>query len=165
MPVVSSDVLRKRLAGVDVSARARPEHYTKDFTRAVYLSLAREALARLESEKNIEVIAEADDLTGAAHHVHGHRPHVLVLDLGMCGMSSLQKIGQLRERVPDTQIVIVAMEENPAFAQRALAAGAIGFVWKDLCATTRPAECVRFRREPWGAAAGARPRACRWHPS
>jgi two-component system response regulator NreC len=73
----------------------------------------------LESEKNIEVIAEADDLTGAVAHVHGHRPHVLVLDLGMSGMSSLQTIGQLRERVPGTQIVVVTMKENPAFAQRA----------------------------------------------
>lgn len=96
----------------------------------------------LENEHNIEVIAEADDLEGAAHHVHGHRPHVLVLDLGMCGMSSLQTIGQLRERVPDTQIVIVTMEENPAFAQRALAAGALGFVWKDRADTDLP-EAVR----------------------
>lgn len=96
----------------------------------------------LESEKNIEVIAEADDLTGAVAHVHGHQPHVLVLDLGMSGMSSLQTIGQLRERAPDTQIVVVTMEENPAFAQRALAAGALGFVWKDRADTDLP-EAVR----------------------
>jgi two-component system, NarL family, response regulator NreC len=106
-------------------------------------ALMRRSLRRLlESEHNIEVIAEADDLTSAAVHVHGHRPHVLVLDLGMAGMSSLQAIGQLRERVPDTQIVVVTMEENPAFAQRALAAGAIGFVWKDRADTDLP-EAVR----------------------
>ena len=96
----------------------------------------------LESEQNIEVVAEADDLTGAAAHVHGQQPHVLVLDLGMSGMASLQTIGQLRERVPDTQIVVVTMEENPAFAQRAIAAGALGFVWKD-CADTDLLEAVR----------------------
>src|SRR5579871_5269351 len=96
----------------------------------------------LESENNIEVIAEAEDLTGAVADVHGHRPHVLVLDLGMSGMSSLQTIGQLRERVPDTQIVVVTMEENPAFAQRALAAGALGFVSKDR-ADTDLLEAVR----------------------
>jgi two-component system response regulator NreC len=67
---------------------------------------------------------------------------VLVLDLGMSGMSSLQTVGQLRERVPDTQIVIVTMEENPAFAQRALAAGALGFVSKDHADTDLP-EAVR----------------------
>ncbi len=96
----------------------------------------------LESEQNIEVVAEADDLTGAAAHVHGQQPHVLVLDLGMSGMASLQTIGQLRERVPETQIVVVTMEENPAFAQRAIAAGALGFVWKD-CADTDLLEAVR----------------------
>ena len=67
---------------------------------------------------------------------------MLVLDLGMSGMTSLQTIGQLRERVPDTQIVVVTMEENPAFAQRAIAAGALGFVWKD-CADTDLLEAVR----------------------
>lgn len=106
-------------------------------------ALMRSSLRRLlENEKNIEVIAEADDLTGTVENVHGRRPHVLVLDLAMCGMSSLQTIGQLRERVPDTQIVVVTMEENPAFAQRALATGALGFVWKD-CAETDLPEAVR----------------------
>jgi hypothetical protein len=57
LPVVSSDVLRKRLAGVALSERARPEHYTEDFTRAVYLSLAREALARLEGRGGVIVDA------------------------------------------------------------------------------------------------------------
>ncbi len=57
LPVVSSDVLRKRLAGVALSERARPEHYTQDFTRAVYLSLAREALARLEGHGGVIVDA------------------------------------------------------------------------------------------------------------
>ncbi len=57
LPVVSSDVLRKRLAGVAVSERARPEHYTQDFTRAVYVSLAREALARKEGRGGVIVDA------------------------------------------------------------------------------------------------------------
>ncbi len=106
-------------------------------------ALMRRSLRRLlESEQNIEVVAEADDLTGAAHHVHGQQPHVLVLDLSMSGMSSLQTISQLRERVPDTQIVVVTMEENPAFAQRAITAGALGFVWKDR-ADTDLLEAVR----------------------
>ena len=50
-------MLRKRLAGVALSERARPEHYTEEFTRAVYLSLAREALARLEGRGGVIVDA------------------------------------------------------------------------------------------------------------
>jgi uncharacterized protein len=57
LPVVSSDVLRKRLAGVALGERARPEHYTEEFTRAVYLSLAREAPARLEGRGGVIVDA------------------------------------------------------------------------------------------------------------
>jgi two-component system capsular synthesis response regulator RcsB len=34
----------------------------------------------------------------------------------------------LRERVPATQILALTMEDDPVFAQRAFAAGAVGFV-------------------------------------
>jgi two-component system, NarL family, response regulator NreC len=77
----------------------------------------------LEGQEGVEVIAEADDLSSAVRHVHGHRPHVLVLDLRMPGGSSIEAIGRLRERAPDTQVVVLTMEEKPVFAQQALACG------------------------------------------
>jgi two-component system response regulator NreC len=92
----------------------------------------------LDSEEDLEVIAEADDIAGVTHQVQGGEPHVLVLDLGMPGGSSIQAIGRLRERVPDTQIVVTTMEDDPVFAQRALAAGAIGFVSKELADAELP---------------------------
>ncbi|HWY90609.1 MAG TPA: AAA family ATPase [Solirubrobacteraceae bacterium] len=76
LPVVSSDVLRKRLAGVALGERARPEHYTEEFTCAVYLSLAREALARLEGRGGVIVDAtchtrrERAALFGLLRHEH-----------------------------------------------------------------------------------------------
>jgi two-component system response regulator NreC len=85
----------------------------------------------MDDEEDVEVVAEADDLVAVARHVRGHEPHVLVLDLGMPGGSTIETIGRLRERSPDTQIVVMTMEENPVFAQRAFAAGALGFVAKD----------------------------------
>jgi two-component system, NarL family, response regulator NreC len=129
--------------GVSVDAASLPEAETIEVVVADDHALMRRSLRRLlESEQNVRVIAEADDLTGAVAHVRGRRPHVLVLDLGMCGVSSLQTIGALRERTPETQIVVVTMEENPAFAQRALAAGALGFVSKDRAEVDLP-EAVR----------------------
>jgi two-component system response regulator NreC len=44
--------------------------------------------------------------------------------------SSIETISRLRERVPETEIVVLTMEESPLFARRALDAGAIGFVLK-----------------------------------
>jgi two-component system, NarL family, response regulator NreC len=85
----------------------------------------------MDGEDGVEVVAEADDLASVARHLQSHVPHVLVLDLRMPGGSTIEAIGQLRERAPDTQIVVMTMEENPVFAQRAFAAGALGFVAKD----------------------------------
>ncbi|HTU78437.1 MAG TPA: response regulator transcription factor [Solirubrobacteraceae bacterium] len=96
----------------------------------------------LDGEDGVEVVGEADDLAAVGRQVHGHRPQVLVLDLGMPNGSSIATIGRLRERASDTQIVVMTMEENPAFAQRALAAGALGFIAKDRADTELP-EAVR----------------------
>jgi two-component system response regulator NreC len=85
----------------------------------------------LDADEGVEVVGEAEDLTTVMRHVHGHRPHVLVLDLGMPDGSSIEAIRRLREEVPETEIVVLTMEESPAFAQQALDAGAIGFVLKD----------------------------------
>ncbi len=85
----------------------------------------------LDDEKGIGVIAEADDIAGATRHVLGHEPHVLVLDLNMPGGSSIATISRLRERAPATKVVVMTMEADPVFAQRAFAAGALGFVAKE----------------------------------
>jgi two-component system response regulator NreC len=112
----------------------------------------------LEGEPDVDVIAEAGDLASLVRQVDGHQPQVLVLDLGMPDGSSSEAIRQLRERVPEMQIVIVTMEENPVFAQRALAAGAIGFVLKDLADEELP-EAIRLaaRGEPFLSPLRARP--------
>jgi two-component system response regulator NreC len=85
----------------------------------------------LDGEDGVEVIAEAEDTAAAVRHVHDHKPHVLVLDLHMPGGSRIETIGKLRERAPDTHVVVLTMEDNPLFAQHALATGALGFVLKD----------------------------------
>jgi two-component system, NarL family, response regulator NreC len=96
----------------------------------------------LDCEQDVQVVAEAGDLRGASQHVYGSMPHVLVLDLEMPGGSSIEMIRQLRKRVPATEIVVLTMERSPAFAQRAIDAGAIGFVLKDRADSELP-EAVR----------------------
>jgi two-component system response regulator NreC len=85
----------------------------------------------LESESDLEVVAEAGDVEDAQRYVRGHRPAVLVLDLNMPGGSSLEAIPDIREHSPDTQIVVLTMQQEPAFARHALSAGAIGYVLKE----------------------------------
>jgi two-component system response regulator NreC len=85
----------------------------------------------LDSETDFEVVAEASDVDGAARYVRGHHPDVLVLDLNMPGGSSLDAIPEIRAESPDTQIVVLTMQQEPAFARQALGAGALGYVLKE----------------------------------
>jgi two-component system, NarL family, response regulator NreC len=85
----------------------------------------------LDSESGLEVVAEASDVETAGRYVRGHHPTVLVLDLNMPGGSSLQAIPKIRAHSPDTQIVVLTMQQEPAFAREALSAGAIGYVLKE----------------------------------
>jgi two-component system response regulator NreC len=84
----------------------------------------------LEAEGGFEVVAEAEDVASARRYVRARRPAVLVLDLNMPGEPSLAAIPGLREEFPATQIVVLTMQDDPAFAREALRAGAAGFVLK-----------------------------------
>jgi DNA-binding NarL/FixJ family response regulator len=85
----------------------------------------------LDAEDDIETIAEADDLQATLRHIQGERPHVLVVGLGMLGGSARETIGRLRARAPETQVVLLTMDESALVAQHVLACGALGFVLKD----------------------------------
>jgi two-component system response regulator NreC len=97
----------------------------------------------LDSEPGFEVVAETGDVDGAQRYVRGHHPAVLVLDLNMPGGSSLEAIPAMRAESPQTQIVVLTMQDEPAFARQALAAGAIGYVLKE-AADTELVEAVRL---------------------
>jgi two-component system response regulator NreC len=85
----------------------------------------------LEDERGIKLTGEAVDLESTTQVVIERQPDVLVLDLRMPDGSAIEILGELRAKSPQTRVVIVTMEDAPEFAQRALAAGANGFVLKD----------------------------------
>lgn len=82
----------------------------------------------LTSEDGIAVVGEAGDLRSAIRHVKAHEPHVLLLDLRIPGGSSIEAIRRLHAEAPETEIVVVTMEESPVLAQEAIDAGAVGYV-------------------------------------
>jgi two-component system response regulator NreC len=85
----------------------------------------------IEHEDGLQVVAEAGTVPDAERMTRTHRPSVLVLDLTMPGGSGLDAIPRLREDAPETAIVVLTMQDEPAFARRALQAGALGFVLKE----------------------------------
>jgi two-component system response regulator NreC len=100
----------------------------------------------LDREDGMEVVAEATDIPGVMRHVPAHLPHVLVLDVRLPNGSTIETIRGLRHGAPDTEIVVLTMEESPAFAERALEAGAAGFVLKDRADAELPIAIRRAAR-------------------
>jgi two-component system, NarL family, response regulator NreC len=85
----------------------------------------------LESEPGIEVVAEAGDIDTTIAAVERHRPDVLVLDLHMPGESSLPAIPRLRERCPETRVVVLTAQRDPSYAGEAMRLGTAGYVPKE----------------------------------
>jgi two-component system response regulator NreC len=82
----------------------------------------------LGGEADLEVVAEAPDVSTVVRRVHGGLSQVLVLDVGMPGQASIEMLRLLRRQVPQTRIVVRSASSDPIFARRALAAGATAIV-------------------------------------
>jgi two-component system response regulator NreC len=85
----------------------------------------------LDREEGFEVVAEAGDVADARRYVRAYHPDVLILDLNMPGDPSLPAIPNVLEESPGTRVVVLTMQEDPAFAREALQSGASGYVLKE----------------------------------
>jgi two-component system, NarL family, response regulator NreC len=97
----------------------------------------------LEAESGFQVVAEAGDVPTTERRIAAYHPRVLILDLNMPGESSLTAIPRLRASSPETNIVVLTMQNDPAFAREALRAGATGYVLKE-AADTELVQAVRM---------------------
>jgi len=100
----------------------------------------------LDLEDDLEVVAEAGDLETAARAVLAHRPDVLIVDVRMPDGWSAGRIRRLRAECPSTGIVVITMHLSALFAERALDAGALGFVLKDTADQELPTAVRRVAR-------------------
>lgn len=90
----------------------------------------------LEAEPDFAVVAEASDAETATRYALGHKPTALVLDLNMPGpVTAIDSIPAILERSPGTVVVVLTMQDEPAFARSALQAGARGYVVKQAAAS------------------------------
>jgi two-component system response regulator NreC len=85
----------------------------------------------LEAEQDLAVIGEASNVQEVQAVLREAAPAVLVLDLHMGPELSLATLSDLRAASPATAVVILTMDDDPAFVQPAWAAGAAGYVLKE----------------------------------
>ena len=92
----------------------------------------RKGLKSLLSEKaHIEVLAEADDGDETLRKASQYKPHIVIMDIGMPKMDGIEATRQIRERLPDTEVVILSMHAKKAYIDQVHKAGAKGYVLKD----------------------------------
>jgi len=86
----------------------------------------------IEQEPDLHVCCEAGDRQDALNLVEAAPPDVLVMDIstGDHGASGLEMIRQVRAAAPGTAILIFSIHDETVFAERAIRAGASGFLMK-----------------------------------
>jgi two-component system response regulator NreC len=83
----------------------------------------------LEGTGRFEIVGEAAEVVEALDQARALRPEVVVLDLALRDGSGLDAIAELREL--GARIVILSMQDEPAYARKAFELGAQGYVVKD----------------------------------
>lgn len=91
----------------------------------------REALRRaVERRMGMEVVAEAGSNEEALRLVEEHGPDVAIVDLSLSDGLSFGLIEALRGERPETSLLVFSMYEEEVYAERALRAGASGYIMK-----------------------------------
>ena len=84
----------------------------------------------LSNIENISVVAETNTGEDAITLSREHNPDVIVMDLSLPGMSGIEAIRRIVKDNNDIKILVFTMHEEVIFVERALQAGAIGYMTK-----------------------------------
>ena len=91
----------------------------------------RKGLAHLINEEpDMEVCGEAEDVPAAKKLIAGLAPDMVIVDLTLKGASGLELIRYIHELQPALPILVISMHDESAYAERALKAGARGYIMK-----------------------------------
>jgi DNA-binding NarL/FixJ family response regulator len=107
--------------------------------------LVRQGLrAVLSAERDLDVVAEADNGHDAVRLCLEHRPGVILMDLQMPGLHGIEAARQVRRGAPDTAVLILTMFDDDDTVFAAMSAGASGYLLKgadgaDIIAAVRAA--------------------------
>jgi DNA-binding NarL/FixJ family response regulator len=94
--------------------------------------LFRERLCQLiNNEPDLQVCGEAETAENAVHLVHAARPDLAIVDITLKGSSALEFTKTLRALSINLPILVLSMHDESLYAERALRAGAMGYITKN----------------------------------
>jgi DNA-binding NarL/FixJ family response regulator len=94
-------------------------------------TMFREGLRQLiERDPDITVCGDAADASAAMEGIQATRPDLVIVDISLGGTSGIDLIKLIKKEYEEMPILVVSMHDESLYAERALRAGAMGFVMK-----------------------------------
>lgn len=84
----------------------------------------------IASEPTLEVCGEADSMEAALRALRSTEANLALVDLSLADGHGLELIRAMREIAPDVAVLVLSMHDEMLFAERALRAGARGYIMK-----------------------------------
>jgi len=94
-------------------------------------TMLRQSLRRALTERGLDVVGEAGDGEDAARLAIELHPDVVLMDVSMPVLDGVEATRVIRDRAPAVQVVILTMHADKGVLDRAIRAGAVGYLVKD----------------------------------
>ncbi len=105
--------------------------------------MLRDGLRRSLTDEGFEVVGEASDGFEAIDKAGELRPEVVLMDVTMPNCDGVEATRRIRATLPDVKVVMLTMHADKDVLQRAIQAGASGYLVKD-CSLDEIADAVRM---------------------
>jgi DNA-binding NarL/FixJ family response regulator len=116
-----------------MNAKAQLDAQTKKY-RVLLIDdhpIVRQGLALLiEREADLSVCGEADGAHSAFHAIETLRPDIVLLDISLNGPDGLEVLKEIRMKSGSLPVLILSMHDESIYAERAMRAGANGYIMK-----------------------------------
>jgi DNA-binding NarL/FixJ family response regulator len=110
----------------------KPEHPKRRIFLVDDHPLVREHLtALLQRERDLEVCGEAADAPSALALITQRQPDLVILDISLKHSHGLELLKDLRSVQRDIPVLVLSMHDETLYAERALRAGAMGYITKE----------------------------------
>jgi two-component system, NarL family, response regulator NreC len=85
----------------------------------------------LAAEPDIEIVGEASNASEAITFAQELRPDVVLMDVGMTGLSSFEATRQIRKQRPETRVIFLSMYDDEDYLSESVEIGASGYILKE----------------------------------
>jgi DNA-binding NarL/FixJ family response regulator len=93
--------------------------------------IVRQGLSLLiNQEKDLMVCGVAEEMHSALSAIHSAKPDILIVDISLNGPDGLELLKNIRLTSPRLPVLILSMHDESIYAERALRAGANGYIMK-----------------------------------